>query len=192
MALTGPSYEDILQAARAWLKLAGGGLIDDQVIPADADGGRPPVPYLTVGAFADRLGAGGLSVPELVDSVDGDDPTRQVSQRRAITLSVTAYGRGAAEWVREADLLLALPSAMDQLAAADLVVVQGASAAPQVVTLGTDREYRAVFDFEARYRVVTSAETMLEAEQVALSVDLVDREPDPDPLTMSATVDLTA
>lgn len=42
--------ETILQACRAWLKAGAkaGGLTDDQVIPADDDGPRPPIPYLTV------------------------------------------------------------------------------------------------------------------------------------------------
>lgn len=42
--------ENILQACREWLKASAkaGGLTDSQVIPADDDGPRPPLPYLTV------------------------------------------------------------------------------------------------------------------------------------------------
>ena len=91
MPLIGPDDAAILQAARAWLKGAGGGLTDEQVIPLDADGPRPAIPYLAVGVFADRPGTGGVSIPGVVDDLDGGgDPRRAITMRRAATVTVQA------------------------------------------------------------------------------------------------------
>lgn len=191
MALLGPTDEVILQAVRAWLRGSGGGLTTSQVIPLDADGGRPPVPYLAVGVFADRPGAGGLTVPGLIDDLDDDDePQRAVSMRRDVTITVQAHGRLAGEWVREADLRLALDSVTGALAAAGLVIVPGGSGSPSVIDRGTNREFRAVFDFEARYRASTTPESLTAADSVDLSLSLRHRDDDSDLATVTTSIPL--
>jgi len=189
--LIGPDDAAILQAARAWLKGAGGGLTDEQVIPLDADGPRPAIPYLAVGVFADRPGTGGVSIPGVVDDLDGGgDPRRAITMRRAATVTVQAIGREAARWVRESDLRLGLDSVVGALEAAGVVIVPGASSSPNVVNRGVDREFRAVFDFEARYRVATEPETLTAAAEVASTLELRQRDEDPDPLLVATTIDL--
>jgi len=192
VALTGPDDEAVLQAARVWLKGAGGGLTDDQVIVLDSDGGRPELPYLAVGVFADRPGAGGVSVPGAIDALDVNlDPTRSITMRRAATVTVQAHGRAAFRWVQEADLRLGLDSVIAALAAAGVVIVPGGSGSPAVIDRGTDREDRAVYDFEARYRVATTPEVLTAADEVALTLELRHRDEDPDPLTVTTSIDLT-
>jgi len=191
VALTGPTDEQILQAARVWLRGSGGGLTTAQVIPLDADGGRPPLPYIAVGVFADRVGAGGVSVPGLIDDLDDDDePQRAVTMGRAATLTVQAHGRAAARWVQEADLRLGLDSVIAALAAAGVVIVPGGSSTSSVIDRGTDREFRSVFDFEVRYRVTTAPEGLTAAVTVDLALELRHRDDDPDPLTVDATITL--
>lgn len=179
--------ETTIQAARTWIKLAAG-LTDGQVIPVDDQGGRPPVPYLTVAAFADAP----VAQAEQFDDLDDDgDPRRTTSRSERVTISIQSYGPTAGEWVRTADLGLYRADVQAALLAAGVTVIPGGAGRPLTLDLGAGREVRQAFDFEARYTLTeTNAESLTAAEVVALETDLRHRSGDADTLTTTTSISL--
>lgn len=114
--------EAVENAARLWLVAAGaaGGVPNASraVIFADQDGPRPPLPYVTL-----RIETFDLPVGEDEDRVDDSDPpTWRGRGNRRGSISVNAFGAGAADWLERAHLFLRAPSVKAQLTAAGIGV----------------------------------------------------------------------
>jgi hypothetical protein len=97
--------DTILQAVRALCKAiaADTALTDYQVIPADEDGTRPDLPYLTV-----RVGAVvGVGSGDVMDKwTAGTSLTRTHEGFRRASVSIQGYGAGSEEWLESIRLRL--------------------------------------------------------------------------------------
>lgn len=97
MAVPDSTAERILQAIRSWLassSKAGATLTDAQVIPADAKGTRPPLPYLTVKVLVHDLAVGmDEDLDDCADSLTVDTAIDGTTYSFTINGATVAYDR---------------------------------------------------------------------------------------------------
>ena len=150
--------EEILQIVRTWAKAwaAASALTDDQVIPADDDGGRPALPYMTV-----FVAVAGIVVghDETVYGLDiNDDPTYYVQGERTGYVTIHVYGDGRS-WLEYLTHCVHDPEAVQTLHTAGLVIGKpsGIKNVPRIRNANRERHY--VAEFPISYRSVGPTRT---------------------------------
>lgn len=178
--------EDILQGIRTWLKTSES-LTDVQVVPADDDGPRPSLPYLTVKVLTADAEFGR---DEDIRGLDGDSlPTLYVRGERRATVSVQAFGTAAEAWLSNALLKRRLPSIQAALIGVGLTVEPMGPIRDISRLLDTSIEPRFVLDLEVTY--VLASDTVSETE--ALTVEgTYTFDGEPSDLTTTSTVSLSS
>lgn len=169
---------DLLQEVRLLFQRlvqpSGTALTDDQVIPADDDGPRPDLPYLTVRT------EGGVQIGEaevLPDASGGDWRARTRAWYRA-PCSVNAYGAEAADWLAEFAIELQLPATVEYTEERSITVRPVGAMRNLSALLDTGFEPRYQQDFALDYGLLMTladAETAPELAEVVL--DDLDGEP---------------
>lgn len=178
--------EDILQGVRTWLK-SSESLTDAQVIPADDDGPRPPLPYVTVKVLmADEE----IGEDELIEGLDGDSlPEVKVRGERRATVSVQGFGTAAQEWLSSALLKRRLPSIQNVLIGVGLTLNPLSSLRDISRLLDTAIEARVALDLDVTYRLESDTESETEALSVVSTLTF---DGEPSDLTTSTTVSLSS
>jgi len=165
------------QAARSWLKLALG-INDQQVILARPKGPRPPLPYLTV-----RVSAldGKATEDERVDGLSGADPTATIQGERTATVEIQGYGAGCYSWFEAMELSLSKAAIRTQLDtdAVTFVALGAVQDLAQLVDTGFEERWSR--DYECRYRVSSSAETLTYLTDVGVDAHVSRYFGDPSP-----------
>jgi hypothetical protein len=179
------TLEEIIQAVRAWHKLALG-LTDAQIIPADDKGPRPTPPYLTVKVTTPGIDIG---TAERLDGVDGGSPTLTIRQLRRAVVSVQGFGDDAIEWLDYAGLALDLPDVYDLLAAAGLTVDTLGEARNLSGFVDTEIEPRYLREYSITYKVATDPAVLVPCSQV--QIDVTQESPNPGDLDVSITIDIS-
>lgn len=158
---------NILVGFRTWLKAAGAaaGLTDAQVIVADQNGPRPPLPYATVRVTSYDLRQG--SDEEFVDA--SDPPQFRQRGVRTGSVSVNVFGRAGSTWLRRAVGRLRHPSIKRAIDALGLTI-EPLSGLNNLTSLrDTSMEPRFQRDFSVLYRTISDAEAVVELETVAVT-----------------------
>ncbi|MEN0065938.1 MAG: hypothetical protein AAGA48_27605 [Myxococcota bacterium] len=159
-----PDLAMLFAVLRTWLKAAAtaAGLTDAQIILANQDGPRPPLPYATVNVLTYDAKLG-----EDETWVDASDPP-QLRQRgvRTGTLSVQTFGRGAATWLRRAVGRLRHPSVLAVTTEAGVTVEPTGGLQNLTNLVDTSMEPRFQRDFSVLYRTVSDPETAIELDTV--------------------------
>lgn len=178
--------EDILQGIRTWLKTSES-LTDAQVIPADDDGPRPALPYLTVKVLTADAEIGR---DEDVRSTDGSgDPTLVVRGERRATVSVQAFGTTAEGWLSTALLKRRLPSIQEVLLGVGLTIEPMGPIRDLSRLVDTAIEPRFGVDLEVTY--LLTSDTVAETEALSV-VGTYTFDGEPSDLTVSSTVSLSS
>ena len=179
--------EDILQAVRRVFK-TGLGLTDTQVVVEDTKSARVPLPYLTVKVIA--YGGNGVAQDWVTNTVNGSsNPEKTPRGYRETTISVNAYGTGAAAWLE------ALPDLIseDDIVRAELTAAGLTLSAPSAITdistlLDTAIEYRANVTFFGAYERTGTPIEQVELDLIDLTVDFTSPNGAPS-IIMTETVD---
>lgn len=161
--------EQLIQATRTIVK----GLLsltDEQVIPADAPGTRPALPYLVVSAVVWDISEG---ADERLRAINGSgNPTVKIRGRRSATVQIEAFGDDAEGWLEQLKLAFWTEAASDLMATAGVAL--RAIGGPQNTTAVRDTgfEQRAIEEFEATYAIEGSEIEEVELQLVDIDVEL--------------------
>lgn len=141
--------DDIHKGVRAWI-LAATGLAPDRVLPADDNGPRRDLPYITM-----RLASQDNRVywPELAQSVDTGtgEILENVREEFRTTLQLDAYGTGSDDLLRLCAKSLRLTSTRTQLYALRLALRPIGPINDLSATVDTEIEKRFTRDFDLTY-----------------------------------------
>jgi len=145
---------EILQAFRTWLKAWSSAtpLTDDQVIPADDNGPRPALPYLTVKVI---LWGTQRGTPEVTLTWDDPNLNAQTRTQRTGTVNVQGFGPTAHEWLETAKDTLFLPDVVVLFGTAGLSVweEEGIQDLSRAIDTGIEQRYSQ--DFRIAYGKVS-------------------------------------
>lgn len=176
-------YESLLQDVRAWVMLATS-LPSEKVIPADDEGTRPALPYVTVNLTTYDIAVGS---DETLYEVDDDDELRaRAMGDRRTTVALNAYGRQGADLLALCGLSLSQPVVVRLLdeKKIGLQPLTGTQDISQLVD--AVREKRFTRDFELTYGLELAQDEPEDAlDTFGLSAEL-DADPDfTDPITVT-------
>jgi hypothetical protein len=164
----------VVQAFRIWVKSVIA-LTDEQIIPADAPGDRPPLPYLTVKALVTDIQVG---TDFLHSGVDGEDnPFYQADGIRRATLSIRGYGKLSQTWLENLKLLASIPRSLDILDQVGLSLVPLGGIQDLTEVLDTTQEGVYLQEFDAYYRVQSEQLGTDEATQFQVDISLTGQTP---------------
>lgn len=141
--------DDIHKGVRAWI-LAATGLPPESVLPADDNGPRRALPYITM-----RLASQGNRVqwPELAQSIDADtgEILENVREELRDTLQLDAYGVGTDTLLKQCAQSLRLTRTRVQLYDAKLALRPIGPINDLSATVDTEIEKRFSRDFDLTY-----------------------------------------
>lgn len=165
---------DLLQAVRAWLKAAQATpLTDAQVILADENEARPPLPYLAVRLIAYDIKVGD---DERRTGLDGGGlPVASIRGQRRATCTVQAFGDTATDWVTEAVISLRQESIRAILFASGVAVTPLNGQSNITAVLADQSELRATQDFDLAYTYESTESGEIELATVVFTNEFDDR-----------------
>ena len=187
---------DLIQAVRTWVKNYGdpaGALSDAKVKNSDLDFQRPEGAYAEViPLIIDRkltdLG------DEQLHGVSGGSPTLVIGGKREAVFRIQFFKDDAVEWASNLGLSLSRPDVMSALAALGVSIVPETAVTPITLSMGARREIRAFMDVLLNYRIRTatlgSAQGVVAATSVDLSVDLTETDGGSPVLELDTTITL--
>ncbi len=170
-----------------WLKLAGGGLTNAQVILANEKGMRPPIPYLTVNIQAADQNRH-IRDEAVRDIAAGAPTVKQRGTRRAVAF-VQGFGDLTHEWLSLAQATLPQPAIQAQLDLSGFSVLTNEPILDVSSLVDTEIEGRYARDFTLNYLVETDPETQVEWLVGELGMTLIKFDGDPDPLVVPMTTE---
>jgi len=170
--------EAILQAVRAWFQVAathpGPQLELAQVLLAEEEGPRPPLPYATVLLSTPEIQIG---VDELIHrQVPSDDTAVEYQVRgiREAIVEVQTFGPTALDWVRNAGGVHLLPTVDALLRSLGLVVVNIGQVRNITRFLDTGQEQRYAREMVIRYEFLSG----IESAAAVASIQIAQTPPD--------------
>lgn len=182
---------ELYRAVRAWLKAAvSPALTDDQVIPADDKGTRPPLPYMTVKltTLHQRQGEDEVGV-EVVDAGEpGERVDLTVTGARRAVLQVRGFGEEPGDWLAAAELALSDPQVLMGLAALNVGVRSLGGLIDLAQLIDTKIEARWSQDFELTYQLRSRREALVVAELGVEGLFYEQTPDDPTALPLNITI----
>ena len=182
--------DDILQAVRDWAKAAvAGGLTDDQVIPADDVGTKPPAPFLQVRVSVADGDVNATDDTRFADDLAGGVEWRMKGVREAI-VDIEAFDQPqtstAAGWLTDMKAFRQHPAVQAVLDAAGLSVTNIGQALNVSALLDSSIEVRTLRTVTVRYALTDSRDAGVpEATDFVSTITLERYESHPDPLIIT-------
>jgi hypothetical protein len=170
--------ETVLQGVREWLLATANyptALTDKQVVPYQAAGVRPPLPYLAVkvGPVATE------GEDERIASLTvGGAPQSKYRGERSARVTVYGFGEGSDEWIVNAIGMLGSDTALALLDNGAKIAVDNLPGPVDVsAVIDSSYEYRYVQELVATFRNVTGPEVHVELLTTVTTTDLDDLDP---------------
>ena len=186
--------DDVYEVMHTWVRTYadpdGGTLATDKAIPADDEGGRPELPYVTL-FFEDHGRV--AHHDEVIYSLDeADDPQYQVMGDRSGLVQVHAYGAGSNLWLE--NLTWSLKREDVQLAFYDggvtvLAPLGGIRSLPRQINANREPHYVLVFPYT--YRVSSGMIPATSADTAQVNATLYEVDPEADGFVVDVDVDMT-
>lgn len=175
--------EDLIQAVREVVMVAAS-LTDAKCIPADDNGPRPALPYLTV-----RVSSPGRQLAhEGVGGISGASPTLTQRGWYEARCDLVAYGRGGEEWLDLLVLRLSRENVQAECATRGISIDVSGAAVSTAQARDTSIEEVAALELTVAYRVTDTAETLAELVTVEASISLDRYTGDPEAQAITATL----
>ena len=177
--------EDLIQAVREVVQAATS-ITDAQIIPADDDGPRPALPYLTVSVAS----PGRVVSRETLSSTSGGAPTYQQRVHVEGTCTITAYGRGGEEWLDTLALRMGREDVLAKCEAQGITLDPTGASAYSSIPRDTGREEVTAAEYAVLYQLTDTAEVLTElgVVEAAISLDRYTGDPDAQSISVSVTL----